>query len=173
MELEDFWIRYSGVIGTMPDNLLNLNNDATITMTSSSGNIIYFFTRTYTYKILSNLLGQQINQWAPAPISSCKVPVSLYLANSALINSLEESHVSDYHIYPNPSSNHFYISSDSNNHGIVEVEILNSLGQLIKTLSWDTNTTQQEVDCSLWNQGVYFIRIGLPQESQVLQFIKH
>jgi photosystem II stability/assembly factor-like uncharacterized protein len=80
---------------------------------------------------------------------------------------------SSLQIYPNPSSNHFYISSDSNNHGIVEVEILNSLGQLIKTLSWDTNTTQQEVDCSLWNQGVYFIRIGLPQESQVLQFIKH
>ena len=67
------------------------------------------------------------------------------------ILSVNENTMSDFSVYPSPTSGIINIQSKTN---IVQIEIYNQLGQLVSSNS-DLNT----IDISNLNQGVYFIKI--------------
>jgi hypothetical protein len=56
-------------------------------------------------------------------------------------------------IYPNPAQNNFTIAVEKRN---MQIKIYNVLGELIRDFNAGESSVQ--VDCSLWNNGVYFVR---------------
>ena len=67
--------------------------------------------------------------------------------------SVAEEALIEKSIYPNPAQNNFTIAVEKQNR---QIKIYNVLGDLIRDFNAGELTTQ--VDCSLWNNGVYFVR---------------
>ena len=72
------------------------------------------------------------------------------------IVSVEESRISDFNIFPNPTSGAMTIESDESMVG-EKVEILNQLGQTLQTLVLESTSKSINVDIPA---GIYWIRIG-------------
>jgi hypothetical protein len=63
-------------------------------------------------------------------------------------------------VYPNPAHNRFYISVDSKLTGNVNIEILNSIGQVAyNTQSVNKASFVHELNISEWSSGIYFIKV--------------
>ena len=81
------------------------------------------------------------------------------LACVATLANLQTENVNEYeynyvNIFPNPAKNTLTLTSETK--GTNEVEIVNSLGQIVKEFSFETSTT---VDIKDLNSGVYFVKI--------------
>lgn len=81
------------------------------------------------------------------------------LACVATLANLQTENVNEYeynyvNIFPNPAKNTLTLTSETN--GTNEVEIVNSLGQIVKEFSFETSTT---IDIKDLNSGVYFVNI--------------
>lgn len=67
----------------------------------------------------------------------------------------------DFEIFPNPIVSHFTLSGDLN---LSKIEIINSVGQLIRTVNnFDPNTM---VDISTLPKGTYFVKLFLKDKNQ-------
>ena len=75
-----------------------------------------------------------------------------HLANLSTENVLENVY-NNVKIFPNPAKNSLTLQSDDATN---EVKILNSLGQIVKEFSFESNVT---VDIKDLNEGVYFVKI--------------
>ena len=75
-----------------------------------------------------------------------------HLANLSTENVLENVY-DNVKIFPNPAKNSLTLQSDDATN---EVKILNSLGQIVKEFSFESNVT---VDIKDLNEGVYFVKI--------------
>jgi hypothetical protein len=67
------------------------------------------------------------------------------------VNEYEYNYVN---IFPNPAKSTLTLTSETK--GTNEVEIVNSLGQIVKEFSFETSTT---IDIKDLNSGVYFVKI--------------
>ena len=81
------------------------------------------------------------------------------LACVATLANLQTENVNEYeynyvNIFPIPAKNTLTLTSETN--GTNEVEIVNSLGQIVKEFSFETSTT---IDIKDLNSGVYFVNI--------------
>ena len=75
-----------------------------------------------------------------------------HLANLSTENVLENVY-NNVKIFPNPAKNSLTLQSDDATN---EVKILNSLGQIVKEFSFESNIT---IDIKDLNEGVYFVKI--------------
>ena len=69
--------------------------------------------------------------------------------------SVSENVFNSVKMFPNPAKNTLELTSESNSEN--EVQIVNSLGQIVKEFSFEKSTT---VDIQDLNAGVYFVRIS-------------
>jgi hypothetical protein len=82
-----------------------------------------------------------------------------YTQNVSICTDLEKENLNKdirIHIYPNPNDGEFYVSEFENNIG-KEIEIYNSLGQLIKQLKIESLI--QKVNIGEYPAGFYFVKI--------------
>jgi endonuclease I len=79
-------------------------------------------------------------------------------------------------IYPNPSSDVFYISNESRSDLKADLRITNALGQIIENhlsvLLPALNNESFAIDSGNWEKGIYYITILEKQKIRTLRFIK-
>lgn len=77
-------------------------------------------------------------------------------------------------IYPNPTANQINVDLTSLNTTTV-VETYNGIGKLLDSKTFTQNQTQQKqsLDFSLYNSGVYLIKINTEKLSQTYRVVKH
>ncbi len=102
------------------------------------------------------------------PASWQKDPTATYVETQVECDalSIEEFNEATFSIYPNPTSKFLQIESNSEV-SIIETEITNSIGQLIKI-----EMTNNRIDVSDVSNGIYFLKIKTNQGTIVKKFIK-
>lgn len=81
--------------------------------------------------------------------------ISVYNGNEPV--SIEETILNNLSIYPNPVQSMLMIDATKLPSGSYDVEILNSLGELIASI--EMKATVQKIDVSRWVKGVYILKI--------------
>ena len=69
-----------------------------------------------------------------------------------LISEVTENNDIDLKLYPNPATDYFYLSGETNN---TELSIFNSIGQKVRSEQW----SKDKVNIELLPAGLYFVRI--------------
>ena len=69
-----------------------------------------------------------------------------------LISEVTENNDIDLKLYPNPATDYFYLSGETNN---TELSIFNSIGQKVRSDQW----SEDKVNIELLPAGLYFVRI--------------
>lgn len=80
---------------------------------------------------------------------------------------LNQDHISNLKIYPNPNAGVFELSADD---VIEQIEILNVAGQVVQKI--DSGSKQMKIDIQTLTDGVYFIRIQINGYTRVVKVIK-
>lgn len=83
-----------------------------------------------------------------------------------VLSASDFSNDSKFYVYPNPASN--FITIHSNDFEEMEIQMYNSIGQIVKQT---TSNKNKRIDVSDLNSGIYFIRI-LKDSPVTLQLIK-
>ena len=94
------------------------------------------------------------------------------------MKAIKGSHVSSnddianrFTIYPNPCLNALYIDAPDME-GIVNVEFINLLGSVVKTVSTTPDRAQTGINVSDLTKGVYLVRISNGMNSYVERIVK-
>jgi endonuclease I len=93
----------------------------------------------------------------------------------SITTGLNEQISSDHslHIYPDPSSDIFYISCDGNKNTKAQVSVSNALGKIIiSDKNAELNSDGYLVKCENWETGIYFITVIQNETSRCLRFVK-
>lgn len=116
------------------------------------------------------------------PILLCQKQDSILLYVNSQYNScyfetcligLRESFEKQYlEIFPNPSSDKISIDYNGNITFPISIQILNSIGGLIKTIHFQKQTDIQ-INVKEINEGLYFIKIATEQHTFIKPFIKN
>ncbi len=100
-------------------------------------------------------------QWAD---SIWTEDITVFVAEHELANTVS--------LYPNPATNEFYLINQSQlNTQQLQVQITNIAGQVIENKELEFNKSLI-IDCSVWEQGIYFIKIKNDNAISNLRFIK-
>jgi hypothetical protein len=84
----------------------------------------------------------------------------LQSANASMVANTNDINVtSKTSLFPNPAINHLNVVSNVISNGQVDVEIYNSLGQIIKTIQWVNLDKIQTIDISGLENGLYTLVI--------------
>ena len=75
------------------------------------------------------------------------------------ISSLQSTK-NNYSVYPNPASSDITLQTITKSKSDLKLEIFNTNGTKIKTQKLDANNTEQQIDISTLNNGLYFITIS-------------
>ena len=85
-----------------------------------------------------------------------------------LTNGINETLIVDFDVYPNPATSYVNVSLNIDKPGKIQINILDILGQTIKTVS-SLNTTgslyKKTINCNDLNKGIYFIQIELNNQT--------
>lgn len=92
-------------------------------------------------------------------MNNCIDTSTCYLINNIAIIDIQQK--TGFTIYPNPVSKKLYIKYANTNKELPQVELYNSIGQLIFT------TYKTEIDMSIYDNGIYFFKI----ENEVRQIL--
>ncbi|MBL7793983.1 MAG: T9SS type A sorting domain-containing protein [Saprospiraceae bacterium] len=80
--------------------------------------------------------------------------------------AIEEAASADFQVYPNPASGEITLDLSAFANRVVQLEVCDANGKTVKTAEFNlVNTTDERLDLSSLNNGIYFIRIksvGLP-----------
>lgn len=74
-------------------------------------------------------------------------------------------------IYPNPSPDVLNIDIDDPDFKVVEVDVINLLGNVVYS-NKEVNETQFSIQVSDWAEGVYLVRVKKDDEVKTLRFVK-
>jgi len=74
-------------------------------------------------------------------------------------------------MYPNPATSYVDLSIEESVENTQEVNIVNALGQVILTQSWEAGQTEHRVDLSNFMPGVYYVQVvnnGVPSVQKLV-----
>ncbi len=135
-----------------------------------AGAIACFWQRHTTfhpYKVLDTLRKTASNNASPnndigwGIPNMCALPVG--------IKELPKE-VNVFKVFPNPVANKFTITIVKKDFEIVNAEILNTIGGLVKTLA--ITSDQTSVDMSSYASGIYFVKVNTKQGSSTQKIVK-
>jgi endonuclease I len=89
--------------------------------------------------------------------------------NTVFINELTFAH--SFSLYPNPASDNFSITSNSNNGEKSKVLIMDISGKTVEEKE-ESFTGSLTIDCSHWQAGLYFISVSTNRSRSNFKFVK-
>ena len=72
---------------------------------------------------------------------------------------LDDVNAIELNMYPNPASSYVTLSIKESASVAQEVKIVNALGQVIQTQSWDAGQSELRIDLSNFMPGVYYVQV--------------
>lgn len=129
-EVIGHWPRYSSSIGVSAANPISGATYFTYTPTLSQ-NVAAVTTTTFCWYITSNILGQAINKWIPAPPSDLRTAYSLYVRDNATTNIEENNIENDLTIFPNPTNNKITIDYNLNESSNAKILVYDAMGRIV------------------------------------------
>lgn len=93
----------------------------------------------------------------------------IWLAVSSVFE-IEAKQLNTYAIYPNPSENSISIIDQLSQNSKVNCSISSLTGALI--FEREIDITNEKIDCSEWEQGIYFVNISSNDKTSRIRFIK-
>jgi hypothetical protein len=130
-QIIDAWSSHSAAMsaanpndGTYYSNLTNL---------SVSGNVAYATMETYSYKVLTNSIGQSYNVWIPSATNLVKTGISLLMYDPTVAGINKPTIITDFSfdIFPNPTTDVVSINIASTKPSTYTLEIFNIMGQTV------------------------------------------
>lgn len=112
-------------------------------------------TKLYSVDITMTGEATAASGWAPAALSGETVEFD-YIDDGCSWN-IDEKFLSDLNIYPNPSSDVFNVSFESNSVSIVE--LIDLTGKVVSTSTAEAGTVNTQFATSNINAGVYFVNV--------------
>ncbi|MFN3916506.1 MAG: T9SS type A sorting domain-containing protein [Flavobacteriales bacterium] len=100
-------------------------------MEQSLGNAAVFSVYTFAWWIKTNMLGQTVNKWIPAPPSQLKTAYSLYVKDNSVTGIDENELDLGVNIYPNPTNNQITIDFNLLDATEVSFEIFDATGRVV------------------------------------------
>lgn len=88
---------------------------------------------------------------------------------------LEEKIKSKFVLYPNPSNDLFVLEMKENNSDILNLEITNQLGEIVKIIHSPQKVKENsfEINCSELNTGIYFVYVYENDKKYTFKLIKN
>lgn len=102
----------------------------------------------------NDIIGTSVNSFEQSQIFTQMNIASVATLASLSSENVFEKEYNNVTIFPNPSKNILTLSTEAA--GMQEVNIVNTLGQIVKEFSFETSTT---IDIEDLNSGVYFVKI--------------
>lgn len=124
------WPRNSSSIGVSAANPITGDTWFTYTPTLNQ-NVASVTTTTFCWYISTNLWGQTVNKWIPAPPSQLKTAYSLYVKDNAVTGIDENELEYGFNIYPNPSNSQITVDYTLSSESDGDLEIYDATGKLI------------------------------------------
>jgi hypothetical protein len=117
--------------------------------------------------------GAQLKPWLdPSNTGASSIDGIYKPGTSASIQ--EKPNMSNFTIYPNPNAGLFDINLDMKQLSDVKIEIINALGQIIKTVEIENvQNSNYTFDIKEHNAGVYFIKVISNDAISIERFIKN
>jgi hypothetical protein len=83
------------------------------------------------------------------------------------------SKLTDLNIYPNPNQGQFTLDLKLNNSAGLEIQIINSLGQILKTSNYNA-AAEYQVNLNLQDEaaGMYFVKLNFANETVIRKVVK-
>ncbi len=85
--------------------------------------------------------------------------------------SIKILHQNIISIYPNPSNNHIILEIDDLENNRINIEILNSSGQVQFSKQKINNKKNLLVDVSKFARGIYFVKVHFDEQVIIKRFI--
>lgn len=133
----------------------------------------YFFgdlvAGTYTYKVSCPHYIDTVGEFTLYDVNDVDIAVVINADGTSVVdNSLINASV-----YPNPTNGRFVLELGPD-HKWKEVELVNSLGQIVKTVSVESMNADNTIDFNLSNNpnGLYLIRLKSDTNTAVLKIVK-
>lgn len=118
----------------------------------------------FTNNIFSNI-SLMVN---PITITEVNIPINFENQSCSPALNVEDNQINEIKIYPNPSSSFVSVDGIDN---IQKIEIIDTLGRLIKTFSPQSNN---QYDVSFLNKGVYYFKVlDTNQKVKTIKLIKN
>lgn len=124
------WPRYSSSVGVSAANPITGETWFTYTPTINQ-NVASVSTTTFCWHILTNISGQTVNKWIPAPPSQLKTAYSLYVKDNSVTGIDENEFDFGVNIYPNPTKNQITIDFNLLDVTEVSLEIFDATGRVV------------------------------------------
>jgi hypothetical protein len=108
----------------------------------------------------------------PSPVSNGFTDIFLMYITMPLVNTNSIEKQLNFKIFPNPTTDLLTIDfQDFNINQSVKIHIINSIGQIQKTVFINENLSQ--IDVSNLPKGIYFLKIIGNENIQVGEFLKN
>jgi len=73
--------------------------------------------------------------------------------------SIAKNNITTFNVYPNPSTTKEFAIQANSNESILNVEIIDIMGKIVKTVVYSNNINSSKIDVHNLSSGVYFVKI--------------
>ncbi len=137
------------------------NGAISITVTGGVGSYTYTWSNGGMTEDISNLAEGEYTVTVTDG-NDCTLVEAIYVPMAISVEDLET--VSDFSLFPNPTSDIIRIQMELNNHTDVVINIYNTQGQLLKQKEFSSTTAvNSELNVDSWPAGIYWMEIKLPE----------
>ena len=169
------WPRYSSSVGVSAANPITGDTWFTYTPTINQ-NVASVTTTTFCWYITTNISGQAINKWIPAPPSQLKTSYSLYVKDNAVTGLDENELANDFSVYPNPTNNQIIVNYNLTSSENANLIVYDATGKIVANHDMGNQSAGQHnltVDLSHLSNGLYLVNLTVGSEVISKRIIKN
>ena len=169
------WPRYSSSVGVSAANPITGDTWFTYTPTINQ-NVASVTTTTFCWHINTNIGGQTINKWIPAPPSQLKTAYSLYVKDNAVTGVEENEKLNNFSVYPNPTNNQIIVNFNLTNSEDANLIVYDATGKVVANHNMGNQNAGQHnvtIDLSHLSNGLYLVNLTVGSEVISKRIIKN
>jgi serine protease AprX len=161
----------SGAFVAVTGNSYQYGNGTSFATPIMAGAIACFWQRYSTFKpmqILDTLKKYASNAASPNNLIGWGIPNMC--ASPVGVKEISQNNINVFKVYPNPVATKFTIAITNKYHEILNAEIYNTIGGLVKTVSIMSDDTI--VDLNSFANGIYFVKVNTKAGSSIRKIVK-